>query len=162
MGERRRKGRGELGHPSFGTSRLAIRAQLLLLPPNDNSLRSTESRSRPPSTSYGSESPAMANAVASSSTAAPSSSRGTAPPPPSSSPTEALRPLYEESSQYRNWRYSKEQLAKMRKDLNERAVDVVRKNLQAEKVSSNSQHLSFPPLLSELTISSPSSLSPLS
>ncbi|KAL7415381.1 cyclin-like protein [Mrakia frigida] len=78
----------------------------------------------------------MANAVASSSTAAPSSSKGTAPPPPSSSPTEALRPLYEESSQYRNWRYSKEKLAKMRKDLNERAVDVVRKNLQAEKVSS--------------------------
>lgn len=87
----------------------------------------------------------MSNGVASSSASASSSK---APPPtPSSAPEAPLRPLYHESSQFRHWRYSKEQLTKMRKDLNERAVSVVRSNIKAEKVRHHL--LTFrPPLLS--------------
>lgn len=48
----------------------------------------------------------------------------------------ALRPLYEQSSQYRHWRFSKGKLAKMRAELNERAVKVVKRNVEAEKVPS--------------------------
>ncbi|GAA5866979.1 hypothetical protein JCM8547_008397, partial [Rhodosporidiobolus lusitaniae] len=33
--------------------------------------------------------------------------------------------LYHRSSQYRNWRYSKEELAKVRQELNEKAVERV-------------------------------------
>lgn len=68
----------------------------------------------------------MANAKASSSG-----------PTPASDDTLSLRPLYEESSQFRHWRFSELQLARMRQELNERAVAVVKKNMEAEKVSSS-------------------------
>lgn len=41
---------------------------------------------------------------------------------------------YHETSQFRHWRYSVEQLAQIRKALNEKSVEVVRKNTEAEKV----------------------------
>jgi hypothetical protein len=56
-------------------------------------------------------------------------------PQPLSIPSSSsLRPLYEESSQFRHWRFSSQKLAKMRDDLNERSVKIVRENVEAEKV----------------------------
>lgn len=127
-----------------------------LPPTNDSLLDQTNLSSLP---SPGLEPLKMANAVGSSSNAVASSSKGGG--AGSGPSTDALRPLYEESSQYRNWRYSKEQLAKMRKDLNERAVETVRKNLQAEKVSSTSPSLLPPSLPASFFRSSPIPLASL-
>lgn len=43
-------------------------------------------------------------------------------------------PLYEASTQYRNWRYSIEQLAHIRAGLNEAAVAVIRKTFETDQV----------------------------
>lgn len=46
----------------------------------------------------------------------------------------ASRPLYQESSQFRHWRFSAAKLASLRSELNLRAVTVVKKNMRAEAV----------------------------
>lgn len=43
-------------------------------------------------------------------------------------------PLYEGSTQYRNWRYSTEQLAHIRAGLNEAAVAAIRKTFETDQV----------------------------
>jgi cyclin H len=43
-------------------------------------------------------------------------------------------PLYEVSTQYKNWRYSTEQLAHVRAGLNEAAVAVIRKTFETDQV----------------------------
>lgn len=43
-------------------------------------------------------------------------------------------PLYEASTQYRNWRYSIEQLTHIRAGLNEAAVAVIRKTFETDQV----------------------------
>lgn len=45
------------------------------------------------------------------------------------------RPLYQESSQYRHWRFSALQLERMRRELNLKAVEVVKSNMESEAVS---------------------------
>jgi cyclin H len=45
-------------------------------------------------------------------------------------------PLYEGSTQYRNWRYSTEQLTHIRAGLNEAAVAVIRKTFETDQVYS--------------------------
>jgi hypothetical protein len=44
------------------------------------------------------------------------------------------RPLYQESSQFRHWRFSPAKLAGLRRELNTRAVAVVKENMRAEAV----------------------------
>lgn len=46
----------------------------------------------------------------------------------------ASRPLYQESSQYRHWRFSALQLERMRRELNLKAVEVVKSNMESEAV----------------------------
>ncbi|KAJ3836878.1 cyclin-like protein [Lentinula raphanica] len=58
------------------------------------------------------------------------------PPPPSSSTTK--RPLYEASTQFKNWRYSPERLNQMRTTMNEAAVGVIRKTFEAYEPGSSS------------------------
>ena len=43
-------------------------------------------------------------------------------------------PLYEGSTQYKNWRYSTEQLSHIRAGLNEAAVAVIRGTFEADQV----------------------------
>lgn len=45
-------------------------------------------------------------------------------------------PLYEGSTQYRNWRYSAAQLTHIRAGLNEAAVAVIRKTFETDQVDS--------------------------
>ena len=52
---------------------------------------------------------------------------------PDTSPVSKV-PLYEVSTQYKNWRYSTEQLAHIRAGLNEAAVAVIRKNFETDQV----------------------------
>jgi cyclin H len=46
-------------------------------------------------------------------------------------------PLYEGSTQYRNWRYSTEQLSHIRNGLNEAAVAVIRETFETDQVRSS-------------------------
>lgn len=46
----------------------------------------------------------------------------------------AKRPLYEASTQFRNWRYSPEQLSEIRASLNDAAVAVIRATFEAQEV----------------------------
>ncbi|KAK4054680.1 hypothetical protein OIO90_003492 [Microbotryomycetes sp. JL221] len=46
-------------------------------------------------------------------------------------------PLYELSSQFRHWRYSKDELDKIRQQLNEQAVDRIRLNIERERAQSS-------------------------
>lgn len=46
---------------------------------------------------------------------------------------------YHESSQFRNWRYSPEQLAQIRLELNRKSVQVVARNQELERVGSASR-----------------------
>lgn len=46
------------------------------------------------------------------------------------------RPLYEASTQYKHWRFSGEQLAKLRRELNEAAVTSLKQLLEEEEVRS--------------------------
>ncbi|KAG6842540.1 hypothetical protein C0991_000066 [Blastosporella zonata] len=48
------------------------------------------------------------------------------------------RPLYESSTQFRNWRFSPEQLSDLRTSLNAAAVNVIRNTLEGEKPGSSS------------------------
>ncbi|KAG6846005.1 hypothetical protein H0H87_011053 [Tephrocybe sp. NHM501043] len=58
-------------------------------------------------------------------------------------PTISLkRPLYESSTQFRNWRFSPEHLFSLRTSLNAAAVDVIRNTLESEKPGS-SEMVSF-------------------
>lgn len=43
-------------------------------------------------------------------------------------------PLYEGSTQYKNWRYSTEQLSHIRAGLNEAAVGVIRETFETDQV----------------------------
>lgn len=43
-------------------------------------------------------------------------------------------PLYEGSTQYKNWRYSTEQLSHIRAGLNEAAVAVIRETFESDQV----------------------------
>ena len=43
-------------------------------------------------------------------------------------------PLYEGSTQYRNWRFSLEKLAQIRASLNSAAVSVIRNTFEADEV----------------------------
>lgn len=52
---------------------------------------------------------------------------------PSTAPT-AKRPLYEASTQFRNWRYSPEQLSDTRASLNAAAIAGIRQTLDAVEV----------------------------
>lgn len=55
--------------------------------------------------------------------------------PPSISATEVQkRPLYELSTQFRNWRFSPEHLVHLRFSLNAAAVSAIRHTLESEKV----------------------------
>ncbi|KAF5377673.1 hypothetical protein D9615_005275 [Tricholomella constricta] len=58
-------------------------------------------------------------------------------PAPSASPT-PKRPIYESSTQFRNWRFSPEQLSQLRSTLNASAVAVIRNTLENEKPGSSS------------------------
>jgi cyclin H len=51
---------------------------------------------------------------------------------PSGSP--AKKPLYEASTQYRNWRFSPEKLTQIRDSLNAAAVTVIRNTFEADEV----------------------------
>ena len=51
--------------------------------------------------------------------------------------TETLRPVYEESSQYRHWRFSPSQLWDTRMASHEAAVERVRRNFQEDQVRAN-------------------------
>ncbi|KAG5644755.1 hypothetical protein DXG03_007884 [Asterophora parasitica] len=55
---------------------------------------------------------------------------------PAADPT-PKRPLYEASTQFRNWRFSPEQLSNLRLTLNEAAVAVIRNTLENEKPGSS-------------------------
>lgn len=44
------------------------------------------------------------------------------------------KPLYEGSTQFKNWRYSPEQLAQIRASLNAAAVSVIRNTFEADEV----------------------------
>ena len=46
--------------------------------------------------------------------------------------------LFEASTQYKNWRYSVVQLARIRKDLNDAAVAIIRAKFETDQV--NYQH----------------------
>lgn len=54
------------------------------------------------------------------------------PPAPDAPPIK--KPLYEGSTQYRNWRYSPEKLAQVRGSLNAAAVSVIRNTFEADEV----------------------------
>jgi hypothetical protein len=43
-------------------------------------------------------------------------------------------PIYETSTQYRNWRFSMESLAQLRGSMNEVAVEAIRKKIEADEV----------------------------
>jgi cellobiose phosphorylase len=47
----------------------------------------------------------------------------------------AMKPLYESSTQFRNWRYSQVQLENVRATLNAAAVSVIRNNFETDEVS---------------------------
>ena len=49
--------------------------------------------------------------------------------------TTVKRPLYEASTQFRNWRYSIEKLACVRQSLNEAAVTAIRNTFEAAEVT---------------------------
>ncbi|KAG6911852.1 hypothetical protein DXG01_000099 [Tephrocybe rancida] len=53
------------------------------------------------------------------------------------SPTQR-KPLYESSTQFKNWRFSPEHLSNLRSSLNAAAVDVIRNTLESEKPGSSS------------------------
>ena len=48
--------------------------------------------------------------------------------------TQVKKPLYEASTQFRNWRYSSEQLADIRKSLNVTAVTAIRNTFELAEV----------------------------
>src|ERR1700677_3853244 len=52
------------------------------------------------------------------------------------STSETKRPLYEASTQYKNWRYSPEQLVVVRASLNAAAVSVIRTTFEVDEVRS--------------------------
>lgn len=61
-------------------------------------------------------------------------------------PPPQRRPIYEASTQYRNWRYSPEQLAESRRLLNEAAVKGIKDLLEKESVRAHlliSRHSGF-------------------
>lgn len=43
-------------------------------------------------------------------------------------------PIYESSTQFRNWRFSMESLAQLRGSMNEVAVEAIRKKIEADQV----------------------------
>lgn len=58
----------------------------------------------------------------------------------SSTPTEKPVPVpgpsaFHESSQFRHWRYSRDQLYELRHELNEKSREVTERNMKAERVS---------------------------
>ncbi|KAH7880566.1 cyclin-like protein [Lentinula edodes] len=53
-------------------------------------------------------------------------------------PSPMKRPLYESSTQYKNWRYSPERLSQIRSTMNEAAVGVIRKTFEAYEPGSSS------------------------
>lgn len=55
------------------------------------------------------------------------------------------RPLYEESSQFKRWRFAPSKLVQLRAVLNERSIQIVRENLQAEKQASSSSSTTLDP-----------------
>jgi hypothetical protein len=75
----------------------------------------------------------MTNAVA--------SSRSSETAPPSQLPAPGAT-AFHESSQYRRWRFSEEQLRQMRREINGKTKEVISQNIQKDKVSSSfSLHL---------------------
>jgi cyclin H len=48
--------------------------------------------------------------------------------------TAAKKPLYEGSTQYKNWRFSPEELTRIRASLNAAAVSVIRHTFEADEV----------------------------
>ncbi|KAF8167958.1 cyclin-like protein [Crassisporium funariophilum] len=59
-----------------------------------------------------------------------------------SAPPQPKIPIYEASTQYRNWRFSAERLAQTRATLNEAAVGVIRNTIELDEPGS-AQHVSF-------------------
>jgi len=59
-------------------------------------------------------------------------------PSSSQSSTDTKQPLYEASTQYKNWRYSPEQLVAVRASLNAAAVSVIRNTFEADEPGSSS------------------------
>lgn len=55
---------------------------------------------------------------------------------PTSPLAQTGRPLYEASTQFRNWRYSQEQLSELRTSLNGAAVAGIRHTFDAQEVCS--------------------------
>jgi cyclin H len=49
----------------------------------------------------------------------------------------AKKPLYEGSTQYKNWRFSPEELTRIRASLNAAAVSVIRNTFEADEVCCN-------------------------
>lgn len=60
-------------------------------------------------------------------------------PQDSATPAETVRkePLFEASTQFRNWRFSPEGLALIRERLNDVAVAAIRNTFEVDQVSSN-------------------------
>lgn len=54
---------------------------------------------------------------------------------PSTSGSRGGASAYHESSQFRSWRYSPEQLDSVREELNKKSMEVVKKNQELERVS---------------------------
>ncbi|KAF8680275.1 Cyclin-like protein [Rhizoctonia solani] len=67
-------------------------------------------------------------------TDAPTNTESSAPPPPAA----PKQPLYESSTQFKHWRFSPEQLAKSRRELNQAAVESLKKLLEEEEPGSTS------------------------
>ena len=59
----------------------------------------------------------------------------------SSPTTPGKKPLYEASSQFRNWRYSPEQLSGIRTSLNHAAIAAIRNTFEAQEVAFDSMFL---------------------
>ncbi|GAA5889368.1 hypothetical protein JCM5296_006342 [Sporobolomyces johnsonii] len=83
--------------------------------------------------------------------AVPAASNGSTTP----APTPPI-PLYHQSSQYRNWRYSKQELDKIREELNKQAVERVRSLWEEERA----QHVAAPTASSAPADSSASTSEP--
>lgn len=64
----------------------------------------------------------------------------------SSSPitTSEKKPLYEASTQFKNWRFSAEQLTHIRNSLNQAAVAVIRNTFEADEVASPNHYPDIP------------------